>query len=266
MIKALENPNAQQILGNTFYGARLMASRFQLLNLPSYLLPSAGVGTKFKSKEMARESLKDMASWAGTVMAVGAALAATPGASISLNPDDSDFLQVRYGDKVYDISGGTAAYIRTFLRITQALIARTTRPKYIGKKKVEKASESTLKFFRNKLAPNTSYATDAIFGGSSGREFDPYAILKTYPMYGDDLIEGLEDEGVVSLATILRPNLVGVGLNTYSAKGTVEDDLDTLVKNSQTADDQNPESIKIYNNFILLQWRKKIEISAEICF
>lgn len=247
MIKALENPNAQQILGNTFYGARLMASRFQLLNLPSYLLPSAGVGTKFKSKEMARESLKDMASWAGTVMAVGAALAATPGASISLNPDDSDFLQVRYGDKVYDISGGTAAYIRTFLRITQALIARTTRPKYIGKKKVEKASESTLKFFRNKLAPNTSYATDAIFGGSSGREFDPYAILKWYPMYGDDLIEGLEDEGVVSLATIFLPNMIGLGLNTYAAKGMIEDDVDVLIKNAQTADDQNPESIKNYN-------------------
>jgi hypothetical protein len=104
-----------------------------------------------------------------------------------------------------------------------------------------------VKFFRNKLAPNTSYAVDAIFGAPAGREFNPYDALKAYPMYAEDLMKGIEDEGAVALATILVPNIVGIGLSTYAAKGTIEDDVDELVKRNQTADDQNPETIKNYN-------------------
>ena len=205
LIQALEHSKAQAILGNTFYGARLMASRFNLLNPNTY---------RKLSPAMRKEALKDITAWVGTTMAVGAALAAS-GAAVSLDPDDSDFLQVKYGNKRYDISGGMVGYVRTFLRLTNAIYDRATKPKREADVSTEKSGKSVVKFFRNKLAPNTAYATDAFFGKGGKEEFDPYDALKIYPMYVDDVANAYKEDGVVSLATVLLPNLIGIGYNSY---------------------------------------------------
>ena len=216
LLEALEGGNAQKLLGNTFFGARLMASRFNLLNAPRYLFPAVGLGKR--NKQVARESLKDMTAWVGTIMTVGAALAAS-GGQISLNPDDPDFLQARFGSKVYDISGGMAAYVRTFLRLTGAVTDRLSSKKKVADKKTESAFESTTRFFRNKLAPNTGYAADFYFGEkTTGEPFDPTDIVKLYPMYTDDVIKAYQEDGVLSLATVFLPNVLGVGYGDYKRK------------------------------------------------
>lgn len=136
LLSALENHKAEKLLGATFYGARLMAANFNTLN-PLYYAKMP--------KEVRMEAMKDLAAYTSTMMALGAGLAAS-GGKISLNPDDSDFLQVRFGEKVYDITSGKAAYIRTFLRNVEAVSARFTKTKYEANKAMEKALQSDVSF------------------------------------------------------------------------------------------------------------------------
>jgi hypothetical protein len=236
LLKSLEHSDAQRILGNTFYGARLMASRFNMLNPLTYVK---------LSPEMRKQALADITSWVGTTIAVGYALSKA-GATISLNPDDGDFLQARFGKKVYDISGGMANYVRTYLRVTNAAFDRMTESRYKGVKSAENAGQSVFKFFRNKLSPNTSYAVSAFEGKSGIDKFDPYDFIKIMPMYIPDVYNAWKEDGVTSLATVLLPNMVGIGFNSYAQKGQIDTDLDVLKKRNMTAEDINPETIKNY--------------------
>jgi hypothetical protein len=217
-----------------------MASRFNLLNPVTYFDPRV-------PREAKVEAMKDMAAFVVTTMAAGAGLAAA-GGKVSLNPDDSDFLQVRFGDKVYDISGGLANYVRTFLRIGKAGYTKATETKYEGKQATDKAGESVLNFFRNKLSPNTGYAADAFFGGRYGQGFNPADIAKIYPMYADDAIKALKEDGAVSLATVLLPNLLGIGYGSYASKGQIDANLEDLLKRNMRSDEMNNEKIYNYND------------------
>lgn len=230
---AENNANFQKILGNTFYGARLMASNFNQLN-PAYYVKMP--------KEVRQMIWKDIASYVVTTMATGAGLMAA-GGKVSFDPDDSDFLQVRFGDKVYDITGGKAQYIRTALRIANSVYASGAtmvgaKPKSETRKSQKMAFESTLRFFRNKLAPNTGLALNAIFPQKDygGREVGLKELLEFYPMYADDLVKAFEDEGFLSLATTLIPNLIGVGYNQYfndPAQQSIDDLLERNVKSDE---------------------------------
>lgn len=241
MHKSLEAPAMNAVLGNTFYGARLMASRFNLLNPVTYFDPIV-------PKQAKVEAMKDLASFTVTTVAIGAALATMTGAKISLNPDDSDFLQLRYGDKVYDISGGLSNYIRTFMRIAKAGYVKATGTKYEGQKAADNAGNSIVNFFRNKLSPNTAYATDAFFGGRYGQKFDPYEIVRIYPMYTDDVIKAVKDQGLMAIPTVLLPNLLGIGYGSYASKGQIDKNLDDLLERNLRSDEMNNEKIKNYND------------------
>lgn len=240
MIDALENPLARTILGNTFYGARLMASRFNLLNPITYFDPRT-------PKHIRLQAMKDMLSFTGTIMASGLALAAA-GGKISLNPWDSDFLQVRFGNKVYDLSGGLVNYVRTGLRLTSAAYTRVSGNKYAAREATGKAGKSLLNFFRNKLSPNTSYATDWFFGKSNGQDFDPKDVYRIYPMYADDVKKALKDDGAVSLLTVLLPNLLGVGYGNYHSKGEIDQDIDDLLERNLRTDELDKSKIKNFND------------------
>ena len=161
-----------------------------------------------------------------------------------MDPDEPDFLQIRFGDKVYDITGGKAAYLRTFFRMTSALYSRFTDNKYNQQKKIERAGSSLFKFFRNKLAPNTGYAVNMALGKNTlNQDFDPYEVLEAYPMYADDFAEALKDEGITSLATVLAPNILGIGYGNYANQANKES-LETSLERMLNSDEMNPELIK----------------------
>ena len=240
MHSALEKPAMNAVLGNTFYGARLMASRFNLLNPVTYFDPRI-------PKEAKREAMKDMAAFTMTMVSVATALSYTTGAKISLNPDDSDFLQLRYGKKVYDISGGLANYVRTGLRILKAGYTKATGTKYEGNKSTENAGKSVLNFFRNKLSPNTAYGVDAFFGGRYGNEFDATDIARIYPMYTEDFLQAIKEEGgLTATATVLLPNILGVGYGSYASKGQIDTNLEDLLQRNMRSDEMNSEKIHNY--------------------
>ena len=234
LISFLESGKANKVVSNTFYGARLMAANINSLNPVKYYKLPPGV-----RKEVMKDMLSYVTTTAGIMLAASAA-----GYTVSLDPDEPDFLQIRKGDKVYDITGGAAAYLRTFFRMTSALYSRFTDNKYNQQKKLERAGSSLVKFFRNKLAPNTGYAVNAVLGKNTlNQDFDPYEVLEAYPMYADDFAEALKDEGITSLATVLAPNIWGMGYGNYANQANKES-LESSLERMLNSDEMNPELIK----------------------
>jgi hypothetical protein len=219
MLKMIEDShNGRMIASNTFFGARLMASRFNLLN-PAYYIKMP--------KEVRVEALKDMATYVGMITATLLAAQAA-GAEVSTDPEDADFLKIKIGNTKYDISGGMVQYIRTYWRLTRMVSNRLFKPEMPKKEKDKYAAYalgSASNFFRYKLAPNTSYALSAASGKDPlGQPFDPTDALKIYPMYVDDMVAAYKESGIVSLATIGLPSILGVGVQTYEDKGKMFDD------------------------------------------
>lgn len=240
-----ESATSKKILGNTFYGARLMASTFNQLN-PAYYAKMP--------KEVRGLIWKDIASYAVTLMATGAAAKAM-GATISLNPDDSDFMQIRMGKKVYDITGGKSQYIRTALRILEAIYATGARvtgnmSKKEASEKQKLAGTSTLRFFRNKLAPNTGLVTNAILPQSEfgGREVELKNLVEFYPMYTEDAIKAFQNEGLTAILTTIAPNLIGIGYNEYfnGEKQSNLVEMDETLKRNMRSEEQDFSKIMNY--------------------
>jgi hypothetical protein len=234
LISFLESGKANKVVSNTFYGARLMAANINTLNPVKYVKLPPGVR---------KEVMKDMLSYVTTTAGIMLAASAS-GYTVEMDPDKPDFLQIRKGDKVYDITGGIAAYLRTFFRMTSALYSRFGDNKYNQEKKLERAGSSLVKFFRNKLAPNTGYVVNAVLGKNTlNQDFDPYEALEAYPMYADDFAEALKDEGITSLATVLAPNIWGIGYGSYANQANKES-LETSLERMLNSDEMNPELIK----------------------
>lgn len=234
LVSFLESGKANKVISNTFYGARLMAANINSLNPVKYYKLPPGV-----RKEVMKDMLSYVTTTAGIMLAASAA-----GAKVEMDPDEPDFLQIRFGDKVYDITGGKAAYLRTFFRMTSALYSRFTDNKYNQQKKIERAGSSLFKFFRNKLAPNTGYAVNMALGKNTlNQDFDPYEVLEAYPMYADDFAEALKDEGITSVATVLAPNILGIGYGNYANQANKES-LESSLERMLNSDEMNPELIQ----------------------
>jgi|GEM_PF-3164123 len=212
LIKFLEDSHAgRMVASNTFFGARLMASRFNLLN-PAYYakMPPA----------VRIEALKDMGTFVGMISATILAANAA-GAKVSTNADDADFLKIKVGNTRYDITGGLVQYVRTYLRMEKMMVQRLnpTISKSEKDKYAQFALGSTTNFFKYKLAPNTSYGLSALQGKDPlGNDFNPADALKIYPMYVDDMITAYKQDGISSLATVALPSILGVGVQTYEEK------------------------------------------------
>ena len=234
LVSFLESGKANKVVSNTFYGARLMAANINSLNPVKYAQLPPGV-----RKEVMKDVLSIVTTTTGIMLAASAA-----GATVEMDPDKPDFLQIRFGEKVYDITGGKAAYLRTFFRMVSALYSRVSDNKYNQEKKLERAGSSLVKFFRNKLAPNTGYAVNAVLGKNTlNQDFDPYEALEAYPMYADDFAQALKDEGVASLATVFLPNILGIGYGSYATQANKES-LETSLERMLNSDEMNPELIK----------------------
>jgi hypothetical protein len=234
MLEILESRKAEKVMGSLFYGARLMAANVNTLN-PIYYVRMP--------KEVRKMAMKDLASYTTTVIATTLAFAAAGGA-VSMDPDDPEFLQVRFNGKVYDFTAGQAAYIRTFLRWVEFGYARAVKSKFEAGEAGAFAWRSTLSFFRNKLAPNTAYLINAAVGKNSiGQDFDPMEIVHVYPMYADDAYEAAKEDGFVSLLTVLMPNILGIGYSSYYSDKAMKP-MDEVINRAQNSDELNPESVK----------------------
>jgi len=209
MLKMLEDSKSgKQYANQVYFGARLMAAKINMLN-PVYYAKMP--------KEVRVQALKDMAGAVTSMFLIGYA-AVQAGASVSFNPDDPDFLQIRVGDKVYDISGGSVGYVRTFMRLVKSVFSDTKYKKF--------AMTSAVKtLVTNKFAPNVSYLYHGLTGESGEydkngklKDFDPTEILEYEPLYVDDTKEAIKEEGLGALITTFAPNIFGIGYQKYPKK------------------------------------------------
>jgi len=209
LLKMLEGKPSKTI-GTVFFGARLMAAKFNLLN-PYYYYKIP--------KEFRTAALLDLGLRVGMYTTIGTLMNAA-GFSVSLDPKDSDFLKVKHGTTTYDITGGEAIYVRTFLRVMGAAWERITGDEKSSLKAAEKAGLSVTTFFRNKLAPTPSYGLDAFLGKTSwGEKFDPYDIARIYPMWIDDIREDWKQDKAASILLAGVPSIFGIGVMTKTPKG-----------------------------------------------
>lgn len=221
----------KKALGNTLYGSRLVSATFRKLNPAYYLNPNV-------DKTVRIEALKDMAGYVSGLVAISSAFIPF-GFTISFDWDDPDFLKLRKGDSVIDITGGQATYVRTFMRIVSAAYKQADPDvaEDDAKKYAKFAGNSITSFWRNKLAPNTSYAVNAFYGENTlGQDFDPYEIVKIYPMYTDDIKEALEEGSPMDIAVIVPISVLGLGYQNYpdrinSDMGEVENQKLTKLTN-----------------------------------
>lgn len=208
LLESLEGKPAGAI-GSVFFGARLMAAKFNLLNPVTYAkMP----------KPIMRAALRDLAVRTGMYITAGY-LAKAAGFSISLDPDDKDFLKLKRGETSYDITGGEAIYVRTAIRVLKAAYDRVTGEEKSSLKTAEKAGLSVTSFFRNKLAPTPAYGIDAFLGKkSTGEKFDPYDIVRIYPMWIDDIVDDWHQDKEKSILTAAIPSIFGIGVMTIPPK------------------------------------------------
>lgn len=65
-------------------------------------------------------------------------------------------------------------------------------------------------------------------------------------MYVDDAIKGIDEEGVVALATVVLPNIIGIGYGNYKSKDEVESNLDEFLKRNMRSDELDKEDYVNY--------------------
>lgn len=196
-------------LGSIFFGAKLMAAKFNLLN-PYYYAKIP--------KEFIKTALIDLGMRVGMYTTIGYLFNAA-GFSVSLNPNDPDFLKVKHGNTTYDITGGEAIYVRTFLRVMGAAWQRISGEEKSSLKAAEKAGASVTAFFRNKLAPTPSYGLDMFLGKTAwGAKADPYDIVRIYPMWIDDIVEDWEQDKANSILLAGIPSIMGIGVMSKQNK------------------------------------------------
>jgi hypothetical protein len=225
MLKVLEDSHAGRIVANrTYFGARLMAAKINMLNPVTY---------KNLPKEVRAKAIKDMLGYTSSLALTGLGVIAA-GGQVSLNPDEPDFMQARFGDKVYDLTGGSVAYVRTFLRFITAM---TKQAKNFGSKDANSysrfaGSSISKTFVTNKLSPNTAYIYHTLgamgfpFAAKSAKydegghlqPYDPYEIAKVYPLYVDGTIKAFEEGGVSDALMVLIPDIFGIGTQQYEKK------------------------------------------------
>ena len=208
----------KQTASSVMFGPRLYMSIFRKLNPMFYFGIPHPITGKVVDKTVRIEALKDMAGYVAGQLLLGIAVTLAGGV-VSLDPDDPDFLKARFGKRVVDLTAGQSAYIRTFLRIVKGAYMRADPDvsREDGEKYADFAKQSIGTFWRNKLAPNTSYLFSMYSGKNSiGEKFDPYEIIKIYPMYGDDIIESFKKGSPLDAALVLGIGISGLGYQEYS--------------------------------------------------
>src|SRR5205814_286606 len=131
------------------FSPRLLASRLSLLNPATYITAPPAVRAHAVRSALAFGSL------ISTVLAA----AKLSGASVSLDPTDSDFAKVRIGSTSYDIAGGFVQYGRVATRMAQAF----GQGEGVSNR-ITSAAEPLPQFFRAKLAPTFSLVVDVTAG------------------------------------------------------------------------------------------------------
>lgn len=211
------------IMSAIFFSPKLIASRVQLLNPFYYARLDPFVR---------KEALKSAIALGSIAMTIGG-LAQAAGADVETDPRSSDFMKIRTGDTRYDILGGFGQYITLGSRISSFSYKDSN-----GKIKDlhdPKSNETSLgeivgKFIRSKFSPVTSLVADYWFQKNvigepidktveipgTGVEVNKAVASRLFPLYMQDAMSIISEQGVGKGLVMAAPGLFGIGTQTYS--------------------------------------------------
>jgi hypothetical protein len=200
---------AVPVLNIAMFSPRLLKSRVDLLNNMFNPVAWARMPRNVRA-QILQDNVKFMAATVGVM-----ALARSLGGEVNTDPDDGDFLKIRFGNTTYDTLTGLAQPMRYAINMGRAVKADITDdPTYAGKSK----GELTGQFARSKLSPiagtTLDYLVDKDF---SGRKFSAKraAIDAVTPLPAKDVVEAFKQDGLLG-AIKSTPTFTGIGVQTYA--------------------------------------------------
>jgi hypothetical protein len=185
------------------FSPRLLLSRLQLLN-PVYYAQLSPFARK--------QAVQGMTQLAGAVT-LTLSMAKMAGADVNMDPRNTDFGKIKFGDTRIDILGGLQQPFVAAYRIAKGESVSSTTGV------VQEADRGLIarNFLGNKLAPVPGYARMWLNNENfAGDEFDPYkeAARLNIPIGVENTYEGFKDspEAGVTSATL---GSIGFGVSTY---------------------------------------------------
>lgn len=205
---------AMPLLSSVFFAPRYVQSRLQLLSPRTYLQQPAVVR---------QQAWSDLLGFAATIATISA-MAMFAGADIEWNPEDEDFLKIRFGNLRYDFLAGTQQVVRLLFLLSQAwggAFVDSLEEMVTGIKQKRPGSRTggdiLLRFLRSKLAPIPSFFVDMQSRKDFiGRPFelDQAIIDRVVPMYWRESTEAYLRAGWTG-ALQQTPAAFGVGVSDY---------------------------------------------------
>jgi len=191
----------------------LLAPRYTIsrLQIPTLLQPQ---------KPGYRDAVRDLAETSAVLLSLGGLAVAAGVASTSLDYDDPDFLKLRVGNKVYDLSAGLAPVAKIAAQVSEwAWSQRPSETRRERKRVSEETVSDLARFSRGKLSPAASLMADALsdWTNMAGEKVTPTkAVLdRVIPLILRDTANAWQAEGPVGAAEIFLPAELGVGTAVY---------------------------------------------------
>jgi N12 class adenine-specific DNA methylase len=213
-----------------FFAPRYVASRFQYLAMPFYLLPNSKISGRVR-KVIAMEYARYLGSvslFLGSVVVFGNLLAGDDDdwIQVDLDPRSSDFLKIRIGETRIDPMAGFSQ-IATFT--TQALYGQRKRQdgeirdlRGENHKPLDKDTWDVVSdFVRKKLAPIPGAFVDLIAKENViGEKETPLSVATGLfvPLSWGEVKESMQSRGVPAGTAISVLALLGMGGGTYGPK------------------------------------------------
>jgi hypothetical protein len=212
-----------ELINNVFFSVRFLKSNFDFLTAHQFQKKV----TPFVRKQAAMNLLR---AAMGTAIVLGTAKAIKPD-SVDFDPRSANFGKIKIGNTRFDVTGGMGSIValaaRQILGQTKSSVSGNITDLTAGGYGKQTRKDVFQEFLDGKLSPFMSVFWNGFLGGRDRlTRGKPTALstLKnlTYPMPIQNLEELLKDPESADVLLSMIADGLGVGVNTYGGKVTVE--------------------------------------------
>ena len=214
-----------QLMTNTFFAPRLMASRVRMLNPMTYAM-----APPMLRKQYIKAAMSVAGAW-GAVAGTAALAGELTGADVSVETDitSTDFGKVRVGNTRLDPGGGFQQFLVGGARFALGQSTAAAAAPGMGHQfelgqgyRAETRGDVAVKFLSNKLNPMAKFGFDAIFAS----QYRPFyvtdrAMQLFIPLFMQDMYELAREDKSLFSPVAAAGAFVGMGTQTYE-RGTQE--------------------------------------------
>jgi len=221
----------------------------------------------WEHKRVRNEIAKDFVAF-GTLGLTVLSLAAFAGATVGIDPRESDFGKIVIGNTRIDMFAGmlqvTRLAARIVLKITDRIgLTGKYLPDYAKRASI---LEEVMRFSTYKLSPTVHLPNTLISGRDAvGRKVDPpEAIVRSVtPLFLQEGYDVGKDEGLVGGILALAGAGVGVGIQNYETKTEYKRRIKQSEVNAMRADGKIGKSNKMANRWNVLHRNDQIELVTQ---